>query len=52
VAGLVDELAGTRAMLDARHDDLKNGRVQHIEGEAFFETLRQREDDLLKRPRL
>ena len=28
VAGLVDELAGTRAMLDGRFDDLKSGRVQ------------------------
>jgi len=52
VAGLVDELAGTREMLDSRYDDLKNGRVQPIEGEAFFETLRQHEDDLLKRSRL
>ena len=50
VAGLVDELAGTRAMLDSRYDDLKSGRVQPIDGETFFESLRQREDELLKRP--
>ncbi len=48
VAGYVDELAGTREMLDSRYDDLKSGRVKPIDGEAFFETLRQREDALLK----
>ena len=48
VAGFVDELAGTREMLGSRYDDLKSGRVKPIDGEAFFETLRQREDELLK----
>lgn len=48
VAGFVDELAGTREMLDTRYDDLKSGRVKPIDGEAFFEGLRQREDELLK----
>lgn len=47
VAGLVDELAETRDMLDHRYDDLKSGRVKPIDGEAFFESLRQREDELL-----
>ena len=47
VAGLVDELAGTREMLDRRYDDLKSGRVKPIDGEAFFESLRQREDELM-----
>ena len=49
VAGYVDELAGVREMLDSRYDDLKSGRVKSIDGEAFFESLRQREDELLKR---
>ena len=48
VVGYVDELAGTREMLDRRYDDLKSGTVKPIDGEAFFESLRQREDDLLK----
>jgi hypothetical protein len=48
VSGFVDELAGTREMLGSRYDDLKSGRVKPIDGEAFFETLRQREDELLK----
>jgi hypothetical protein len=48
VAGYVDELAQTREMLNGRYDDLKSGRVKPIDGEAFFESLRQREDELLK----
>ena len=42
--------AGVREMLDRRYDDLKSGRVKPIDGEAFFESLSQREDSLLKRP--
>lgn len=49
VAGLVDDLAGVRGMLDSRYDDLKSGRVKLIDGETFFENLRQREEDLVKR---
>ena len=48
VAGMFDELAETREMLDRRYDELKNATVEPIDGEAFFETLRQRENDLLK----
>ena len=50
VAGYVEELAGVREMLDSRYDDLKSGRVTPINGEVFFESLRQREDELLKPP--
>jgi predicted transcriptional regulator len=49
VAGYVAELAQTREMLDSRYDDLKTGRVKPIDGEAFFESLRKREDELLKK---
>jgi len=49
VAGCVDELTEVRSMLDSRYDDLKSGRVKPIDGETFFESLRQREEDLLKR---
>jgi hypothetical protein len=49
IAGYFDELAQTREMLDSRYDDLKSGRVKPIDGEAFFESLRQREDELLKK---
>jgi predicted transcriptional regulator len=49
VAGYFDELAQTREMLNTRYDDLKSGRVKPIDGEEFFESLRRREDELLKK---
>jgi hypothetical protein len=48
LAGYVPELAAKRKMLDSRYDDLKSGRVKPIDGEAFFESLRKHEEDLLK----
>lgn len=50
VLGYFDELAHTREMLDRRYDDLESGKVKPIDGEAFFESLRTREDELLKKP--
>jgi hypothetical protein len=49
MAGYFDELARERQMLDSRYDDLKSGRVKPINGEEFFENLRRREDELLKK---
>jgi predicted DNA-binding protein len=49
VAGYFDELANAREMLDRRYDDLKSGKVKPVDGEEFFESLRQQEDELLKR---
>jgi hypothetical protein len=49
MAGYFDELASTRGMLNSRYDDLKSGRVKPIDGEEFFEDLRRREDELLKK---
>ncbi len=49
VAGYVDEPVQTRAMLDSRYDDLKSGRMKPIDGEESFESLRRREDELLKK---
>ncbi len=49
MAGYLQELAETREMLDSRYDDIKSGNVKPIDGEAFFEGLRQREEELLKR---
>src|SRR5450755_4026312 len=48
MAGYVAELAETREMLNGRYDDLKSGRLKPMDGEAFFESLRKREDELLK----
>jgi len=49
MAGYFDELARTREMLNSRYDDLKSGKVKPIDGEEFFENLRQREDELFKK---
>jgi hypothetical protein len=51
LAGYFEEVASLRTTLDSRYDDLKSGRARPIDGEAFFESLRKREADLLKRPR-
>jgi predicted DNA-binding protein len=49
MAGYLGEVAEARNMLDNRYDDIKSGRVKPIDGETFFEDLRQRENELLKR---
>lgn len=51
MAGYFEELAQVRGTLDRRYDDIKSGRVKPIDGEEFFETLRRREDELLKQPK-
>jgi hypothetical protein len=51
MAGLLNELADVRSTLDRRYDEIKSGAVKLIDGEEFFEALRQREDHLInKRP--
>ena len=49
MAGYLGEVAEVRNVLDGRYDDIKSGRVKPIDGETFFESLRQREEELLKR---
>jgi len=49
MAGYLSEAAELRNMLDNRYDEIKSGRVKPIDGETFFERLRQREEELLKR---
>jgi predicted transcriptional regulator len=44
VAGMVDELAETREMLDRRYDDIKSGNVKLIPGEEAFARLREKID--------
>ena len=48
LAGYLAEVSEVREMLDSRYDDIKSGRVKPIDGEAFFDSLRRREDELLK----
>ena len=47
LSGYLAEIAEVHEMLDRRYDDITSGRVKPIDGEAFFDGLRQREDDLL-----
>lgn len=42
VAGLVDELAETRNMLDSRYDDIKSGKVKLIPGEEVEAYFREK----------
>ena len=44
VSDLVDELAGTRTLLDRRYDDIKSGKVKLIPGDEAFARLRERID--------
>jgi predicted transcriptional regulator len=52
MAGYLQELTEVREMLDGRYNDIKTGRVTSIDGETFFENLRQREEELLKKRNL
>jgi len=49
LTGYVAEIDEARKMLNSRYDDLKSGNVKPIDGEAFFESLRKREAELLNR---
>jgi len=49
MAGYLAEVEELRTTIESRYDDFKSGRTKPIDGEAFFESLRQREDDLLKK---
>ena len=46
VAGMFDELAETREMLDRRYDDIKSGKVKLIPGEEVFARLRAKSEAL------
>ncbi len=45
VAGMFDELAETRQMLDRRYDDIESGKVKLIDGEEAFARLHERIDE-------
>jgi len=46
VAGYVDELAGTREMLNSRYDDIKSGKVKLIPGDEVVARLREKSEAL------
>jgi hypothetical protein len=39
----------SRSTLDSRYNEIQSGRVKPIDGETFFEGLRRREDEPLKK---
>lgn len=49
MAAYLTEVAELRNLLDSRYDEIKSSRVKPIDGEAFFEDLRQRESEHFKR---
>jgi predicted transcriptional regulator len=51
MAAYLAEVAEVRQTLDKRYDEIKSGRVKPTDGESFFEDLRQRESEALKRDR-
>jgi hypothetical protein len=44
VAGMFDDLAETRNMLDRRYDEIKSGNVKLIPGDEVFARLRQKSE--------
>lgn len=50
LAGYLNEVSELRKVLDTRYNDYKNGKVSAVDGEAVFEKLQQRGQELLKRP--
>jgi predicted DNA-binding protein len=44
MAAYLQELGEVREMLDTRYDDVKEGRVKGIDGEAAFADLRRRSE--------
>lgn len=45
VAGMFDDLAETRGMLDRRYDEIKSGRVKMISGDEAFARLMAKTED-------
>lgn len=50
VAGMFDELAATRDMLDRRYDDIKSGKVKLIPGDEAFRRLMAKTESERNRP--
>ncbi|MFZ0980053.1 MAG: hypothetical protein WAN23_11695 [Candidatus Acidiferrales bacterium] len=48
MAAYLAEVAEVRHALDSRYDEVKSGKLEAVDGEAFFEGLRRREDELVR----
>jgi predicted transcriptional regulator len=49
MAGYLAVVVEVRSTLDSRYDSIQSGHVKPIGGEAYFEGLRHREDELVKK---
>lgn len=49
MAGYLAELSQVRQKLESRYREVTSGAVRLIDGEGFFEALRLREEDLVKK---
>ena len=45
MAGYLEELAQTRAMLDRRYEEFSSGNVKPVSGEEAFSALRRRSQE-------
>ena len=45
VSDLVDELAGTRTLLDRRYDDIRSGKVKLIPGDQIEAYFREKSEN-------
>jgi len=45
VSDVVDELAGTRTLLDRRYDDIKSGKVKLIPGDQIEAYFREKSEN-------
>jgi predicted DNA-binding protein len=45
VSDLVDELAGTRTLLDRRYDDIKSGKIKLIPGDQIEAYFREKSEN-------
>jgi predicted DNA-binding protein len=50
ITGYLDDLAGTREMLDSRYDEIKSGKVKLIPGEEVFAKLRAKSEARKSKP--
>lgn len=49
LVGYLAEMIEVRNALDSHYDEIKSGQMKPIDGEAFFDSLRRREEELLKK---
>jgi predicted DNA-binding protein len=44
-ASYLEELSQLRGLLDTRYEDMKSGKVKHVDGEEAFARLRRKSEE-------